>query len=106
MPVYIIDDERAPPPPFNSPGSYGYFRDGRGWCVVAAADPDAIRRSTRDGWVPMPRYGSIRWDHVAVHAPLDDLFRRGGAQELSIEQLVEEGWAYREPPYEVDGARV
>ncbi len=78
--------------------TYGYYRQNNGWITVSpATDLDELRYR-RDGWEPLRRYGYLEMsgEWVADH-PLEFLFMQGGAKELSLQQILESGFAIKAP---------
>jgi len=83
-------------------GLHGYYlRPENGWVEPNDFEVSALLEYAKAGWMPLRKYGTFRWDDKSIHRPYDHLFKRGGAGEMPVEQLVEQGWAYRE--YKVDG---
>ena len=75
---------RAPRP------TYGYYRQPNGWITVSPATDSDELAYRRDGWTPLTRYGRVEMTtQYAANHPLETLFMRGGAHELSVEQIVE-----------------
>ena len=72
--------------------SYGYYRQPNGWITVSpAADLDELRYQRR-GWTFLRSYGRLEMNspYCADH-PLEALFIRGGAKEMPVSQIVEQG---------------
>lgn len=72
--------------------SYGYYRQPDGWITVSPAASLDELRYRRKGWEPLTQYGRIEMNqpYLADH-PLEGLFIRGGAHELSLKQIIETG---------------
>lgn len=85
-------------------GQYIYYRQPNGWITMGSGQKMDASNYQEGGWVPLPKYKTFVLDHVSINHPLDHLFRNGGAKELPLDQLIEEGWAYRD--YYVDGVKV
>ena len=78
--------------------TYGYYRQPNGWITIAVVTELEELKYRREGWTPLPQYG--RFDMSTVYAanhPLELLLMRGGAKELSIEQIVESGFHLNPP---------
>lgn len=70
------------------PATFGYYRQSNGWITVSPAGELDELKYLREGWVLLP-YGRVEMasEYAASH-PLEGLFIRGGAKELSCEQIV------------------
>lgn len=78
--------------------TYGYYRQPDGWITASPmTDMDELKYR-RGGWEPLTRYGyfEMSTDWAANH-PLEALFMRGGARELSEDQIIQQG-LYMDPP--------
>lgn len=71
-----------------------YYVQPNGHVAPASAQKMDMSNFIDRGWRPLKRYGSYVADHVNINRPLDHLFRKGGAKELPISQLLDEGFAY------------
>ena len=82
-----------------------YYRLPDGSIDHGSADPVEQRRLMEGGWVPLPQYGrlDILYVYIGWH-PLEPLFIRGGAKELSAEQVIANGY-WQNPP-KIPGCRI
>lgn len=90
-----------------------YYREPhRGHILSASAQKMDVSNFVERGWRHLPKYGHHVADHITINHPLDELFRKGGAKELPVSQLIEENFAYpvwgdaQNEWYKVDGAKV
>ena len=101
----------APTPPGR--GKHGYYRNARGWIVVASTTPSNRSGTEYKGGRFLPQYGEFVNGTQGGGANIPDdrgvlfnsaheqwriLFQRGGAAEFPVDQLVSFGWHLR-PPY-------
>lgn len=78
--------------------TYGYYRQTDGWITASPmTDLDELKYR-RGGWEPLKQYGyfEMATDWAANH-PLETLFMKGGAHELSVDQILKQG-LYLDPP--------
>lgn len=91
-------------------GEHIYYRQPNGWVTSGDGHKTSVSNYQEGdpiyggGWVPLKKYGSFVHDELSINHPYDHLFRMGGAKEMPLQQLMEEGWAYRD--YFVDGKKV
>lgn len=78
--------------------TYGYYRQPNGWITVSPATELEELAYLREGWKSLPQYGRVEMtgSYMAEH-PLEPLFMAGGAKELPIQQVIEQGM-YMNPP--------
>lgn len=78
--------------------TYGYYRQPDGFITLSPATELEELHYMKEGWGPLRRYGRVEMcsEWVADH-PLETLFLRGGAHELSAEQIERQG-LYMNPP--------
>jgi uncharacterized small protein (DUF1192 family) len=78
--------------------TFGYYRQPDGFITASPATSLDELKYRRGGWVPLPQYGTFEMatPYAASH-PLEPLFMRGGAHELSERQIREQG-LYIETP--------
>lgn len=78
--------------------TYGYYRQPDGWITVSPATNTDELRYRRGGWEPLTQYGRFEMasPYMANH-PLEPLFMRDGAHELTVDQVVKQG-LYIDPP--------
>lgn len=71
------------------PATFGYYRQSNGWITVSPAGELDELKYLREGWELLP-YGRVEMasEYAASH-PLEGLFMKGGAKELSCEQIVQ-----------------
>lgn len=78
--------------------TYGYYRQPDGFITASPATDTDELQYRRDGWTPLRQYGYFEMATAyAANNPLEALFIRGGAHELSVRQIREQG-LYIEPP--------
>lgn len=102
-------DEKTPP----GRGKHGYYRNARGWIVVASTTPSNRSGTEYKGGTYLGKYGefvngtqgggaNIADDRGVLfnsaHEQWRILFQRGGAAEFPPDQIVAFGWHLR-PPY-------
>lgn len=102
-------DVKAPP----GRGKHGYYRNLRGWIVVASTTPSNRSDTEYKGGRYLSQYGEFEngtqggdpkcYDDRGVlfnsaHEPWRLIFQRGGAAEFPVDQIVAYGWHLR-PPY-------
>lgn len=75
-------------------GQYIYYRQPNGWITFGSGQKMDASNYQEGGWRPLPRYGDFVLNQSAINHPYDLLFRKGGAKEMPLDQLIEEGWAY------------
>ena len=75
-----------------------YYRQPNGWITSGMASQIERAKFQDEGWEPLPQYGlfDILYEYIGDH-PLEVLFMRGGAKELSVAQIVESGF-WMDPP--------
>lgn len=90
-------------------GRFMYYRQANGHISSGETHENQRQRYIRAGWQPLQKYGQFLWNEWANQRPLDHLFLRDGAKELPYDQLIEEGWAWRNNiyiarpcPFEID----
>lgn len=78
--------------------TYMYYRQSNGWITWGAAGPIDKARFVNEGWIPLEDYGRFDLDnpYLADH-PLEALLMRGGAKELPMQQVIEQG-LWQNPP--------
>ena len=78
--------------------TYGYYRAKNRWIMAAPFTPTDELTYRRLGWEPLSAYGrfDINTQYATEHA-LEWLFQQGGAKELPLEQIIEEGLYYNLP---------
>src|SRR3990167_8933770 len=78
--------------------TWGYYRQPNGWVKPAAATDLEQLQYIREGWEPLTRYGRLEMmTRYSANHPLEALFAAGGAKELPIDQIIEQG-LYISPP--------
>jgi hypothetical protein len=78
--------------------TYGYYRQPNGWITVAVTTMLERMKYEREGWESLDRYGRFDFNNVyAANHPLEGLLMKGGAHELTVEQVVESGM-WMDPP--------
>lgn len=102
-------DEKAPP----GRGKHGYYRNARGWIVVASTTPSNRAGTEYKGGHFLSQYGEfVNGTQGGAANTADDrgvlfnsaheqwriIFQRGGAHEFPVDQVVAFGWHLR-PPY-------
>lgn len=102
-------DEKAPP----GRGKHGYYRNLKGWIVVASTTPSNRVGTEYKGGRFLGQYGefvngtqggsaNVQDDRGVLfnsaHEPWRIIFQRGGAIEFPVDQIVSFGWHLR-PPY-------
>ncbi len=72
--------------------TYGYYRQPNGWITASPATSTDELRYRRGGWTPLLQYGNFEMGtpYMANH-PLEPLFMRGGAHELTEDQIRKQG---------------
>lgn len=77
--------------------TYGYYRQPNGWITVSPVTALEELNYRRDGWEPLPQYGRVEMNsEYAADHPLEQLFMFGGAHELPLEQVIQQGlYMYR-----------
>ena len=101
----------APAPPGR--GKHGYYRNARGWIVVASTTPSNRTGTEYKGGTFLSRYGEFtngtqggapreQDDRGVLFNPAHEswrlIFQRGGGVEFPVDQIVAFGWHLR-PPY-------
>lgn len=78
--------------------TFGYYRQPDGWITASPSTDTDELKYRRDGWLPLKQYGSFEMStpYMAAH-PLEPLFMRGGAHELTEDQIRKQG-LYLDPP--------
>lgn len=82
----------------------GYYRQPNGWITMGVTTELEELNYRRQGWEPLPQYG--RFDMTAEYAanhPLELLFMKGGAKELSLDQILSSGFHLNPPVVPVCG---
>lgn len=78
--------------------TWGYYRQPDGFITASPATDLEELKYRREGWEPLNQYGRFEmatpW---SANNPLEVLFMRGGAGELTVEQIVTQG-LYLNPP--------
>ena len=78
--------------------TFGYYRQPDGWITASPATNTDELQYRRSGWVPLTEYGMFEMSTpYMVNNPLEPLFMRGGAHELTVDQVVKQG-LYLNPP--------
>ena len=78
--------------------TFGYYRQPNGWITASPATDLEELRYRKQGWTPLPAYR--RFDMASQYAadhPFDALFLLGGAHELSVEQVIANGFNLNPP---------
>ena len=97
----VIDDEEeddAPYGMFAESGFYMYYMMPNGYVT---ASPVGKRRSQYNvylsqGWKPLDDYGTFQFYPYHTDNPFENLFIRGGAKELPVQQIEEFGLHYKD----------
>lgn len=90
------------PTPLGSPGGVLYCRDPKtGWITGGSAYMPERSPTERQGFRYLDEYGEHEHNLHWLNNPFEMLLRFGGARELPVEQVQEQGWD-RHPPM-VDG---
>lgn len=75
-----------------------YYRQPNGWITSGAATPIERLRFMDEGWVPLTAYGRFDMAHVwCAQNPHVTLFQFGGAKELPLDQIIENGYHLNPP---------
>lgn len=78
--------------------TYGYYRQPNGWIKPAVVTDLEELQYRKEGWEPLPRYGRLEMmTRYSANHPLEQLFVSGGAKELPVEQILQQG-LYINPP--------
>lgn len=77
-------------------GHHMYYRQPDGFITFGSAQKMDRATYEEGGWVGLPRYGVFTVDHITIQRPLRLLFEKGGAKEVPVQQLIEEGYVYRD----------
>ena len=80
-----------------SSGNFGFYRLPDGSVQPADADPTEMVKRMREGWQPLEEYGLFIWGVYYAEHPLEVLFQRGGASELSPAYVREMGFDHSPP---------
>lgn len=74
-----------------------YYRLPDGTVELASANPNERLKFMDMGYTPLLQYGTFIWGPHLVDRPYDVLLQRGGAKELSAEQVLSFGWSHSPP---------
>ena len=78
--------------------AYIYYRQPNGWISPAVATDVEMLQYQKEGWQPLRQYGRFDMNSTyGANHPLEALFIRGGALELPLEQILEEGFYMNVP---------
>jgi hypothetical protein len=84
-------------------GSEMYYLDAKGNVTFGRVgrDEDGIgsetRKYLRHGWKALDQYGTFKVRPYHVDRPFEVLFLRGGAKELPVKQIIEQGFHFHPP---------
>ena len=82
-----------------------YYRQRNGWITVEAATFIERAKFSERGWTPLMDYPPFDMGHVwCADNPLATLFQFGGAKELPLDQIIQNGFYFR--PYTVPACRM
>lgn len=74
-----------------------YVRNPLGEVVAVDASDTEIMKKVRRGWIPLFEYGQFGSSSYYMDHPYECLFQAGGAREMSVEQVVAQGYHLRPP---------
>jgi hypothetical protein len=77
--------------------TYGYYRQPNGWITVSPITRLEKLRYVEQGWVSLDAYGAFDMGAYTANHPFEGLFMFGGAKEMSVEQILQNG-LYIDPP--------
>lgn len=80
-----------------SPG-FGYYRQPNGYITVSVTSAMERMNYMEEGWQPLTQYGSfdMATEYMANH-PFEPLFMQGGAGELPLRQVIDNGFHVKAP---------
>ena len=78
-------------------GTHMYYRAPGGYVFSDTSDTMSRYRAFGMGRMPLNEYGLFSLYPYTVNNPLETLFMRGGAHELTVDQIVENGF-HIDPP--------
>lgn len=83
----------------DSVGTEMYFRATNGEIVFGriGMDESELIKRMREGWVPLREYGAFKVQPYHMEHPFEVLFQRGGAKEMSVRQVIDQGFYFRPP---------
>lgn len=75
-----------------------YYRQPNGWITSGKAAPIEQTSFVEEGWLPLRQYGrlDVQYEYIGEH-PYEVLFMRGGAKEMSVNQVIEAGFWLESP---------
>ena len=80
-------------------GTEMYYRAKNGEITIGRIGLDQSEKikRIREGWTPLDAYGSFKIQPYHVDHPFEVLFQRGGAKEMTLKQIVDQGFYFRPP---------
>lgn len=80
-------------------GDYQYYRQPNGTIVSGRIGKNRAQETNhlREKWVPLTEYGIFDLHEHYLNAPFEVLFIRGGAKEMSLAQIMENGFHVNPP---------
>jgi hypothetical protein len=78
-------------------GLFMYWRNSRGWIIIAPGWATEIEEYTMRDFQPLPKYGRFKLEEIPKHQRYTRILERGGAKEFPIDQIVALGWVDNPP---------
>lgn len=95
-PVDVLDDVASTLSRRIQP-TFGYYRQPNGWITVSPSTQMDRMKYVGEGWTYLEAYGSFDMTAYVAGHPFEGLFMFGGAKEMSVEQVLQNG-LYIDPP--------